>query len=83
MLAGSHQLFFRNTHLAGHSAYLANALVPESPRVAVTVQRRDSDQSALTIEYAVRADSIPALAWVLGSLAAGLLMLRFTRARGI
>lgn len=49
--AGSHQLFFRNTHLAGHSAYLANALVPESPRVAVMGQRRDSDQSELTIEY--------------------------------
>lgn len=51
--AGTHRLFFRNTHLAGHSAYLANALVPESPRVAVTAQRRDHDQSELTIEYAL------------------------------
>lgn len=48
---GSHQLFFRNAHLAGHSAYLANALVPESPRLAVTAQRRDHDQTELTIEF--------------------------------
>jgi hypothetical protein len=53
--AGSHRLLFRNTHLAGHSAYLANALVPASDRVTVTAQRRDKDQSELTIEYAVRA----------------------------
>ena len=51
MSAGSHRLLFRNAHLAGHSAYLANALVPESARVAVTAQRRDRDQSELTIEY--------------------------------
>jgi hypothetical protein len=49
--AGSHRLLFRNAHLAEHSAYLANALVPESTRVAVTAQRRTNDQSELTIEY--------------------------------
>lgn len=54
--AGSHRLLFRNTHLAGHSAYLANALVPESARVTVTAQRRDRDQSELTIEYTVHAE---------------------------
>ncbi|MFI5007369.1 MAG: hypothetical protein ACHQKZ_08010 [Solirubrobacterales bacterium] len=53
MSAGSHRLFFRNAHMAGHSAYLANALVPESARLAVTAQRRDGDQSELTIEYSV------------------------------
>ena len=74
--AGSHRLRFRNAHLAGHSAYLANALVPESARVAVTAQRRDSDQSELTIEYTVRADSTATLAWVVGSLAAAFLMVR-------
>ena len=52
--AGSHRLLFRNAHLAGHSAYLANALVPESARVAVTAQRRNPDQSELTIEYTVQ-----------------------------
>jgi hypothetical protein len=67
---GSHRLLFRNAHLAGHSAYLANALVPENARVAVTAQRRDRDQSELTIEYTVRADGPGAtLAWLLSSLA--------------
>ena len=68
--AGSHRLLFRNAHLAGHSAYLANALVPESARVAVTAQRRDRDQSELTIEYTVHAGSGATLAKVLSSLAA-------------
>lgn len=80
--AGSHRLFFRNAHMADHSAYLANALVPESARVAVTAQRRDRDQSELTIEYTVNADSPGAArAWILGSLAAALLMVRFRWAR--
>ena len=71
--AGSHQLLFRNTHLAGHSAYLANALVPESARVAVTAQRRDRDQSELTIEYTVHGGStVATLAWVLRSVTAAL-----------
>jgi hypothetical protein len=56
VLAGSHQLLFRNAHLAGHSAYLANALVPESARVTVTAEHRDRDQRELTIEYTVHAD---------------------------
>ena len=69
--AGSHRLRFRNAHLAGQSAYLANALVPESPRVAVTAQRRDRDQSELTIEYTVDGGSTAAtLARVLRSLTA-------------
>lgn len=54
--AGSHRLLFRNTHLAGHSAYLANALVPESAHVRVTAQRRTDDQSELTIEYTLDPD---------------------------
>ena len=82
--AGSHRLFFKNTHMADHSAYLANALVPESARVTVTAQRRDRDQSELTIEYTVHADSTGSgLAWVLGSLAAAFVMVRSRRARAI
>jgi hypothetical protein len=76
--AGSHRLLFRNAHLAGQSAYLANALVPESPRVTVKAQRRDREQSELAIEYTVDGDSPgAALAWVLGTLAAAFLMVRF------
>jgi len=70
---GSHRLLFRNAHLAGHSAYLANALVPESDRVAVTAQRRDRDQSELTIEYTVPGGSAAAsLAGILSRLTAAL-----------
>jgi hypothetical protein len=57
--AGTHRLFFRNAHLAGHSAYLANALVPESARVTVTAQHRDRDQSELTIEYTIGPVGLP------------------------
>ena len=80
MPAGAHRLFFKNAHQAGHSAYLANALVPESVRVTVAAQRRDSDQSELTIEYAMRDESTGIeRAWVLGGLAAAALLVRFTR----
>ncbi|MEO6235708.1 MAG: hypothetical protein ABIQ52_01850 [Vicinamibacterales bacterium] len=52
--AGLHQLTFRNRHHRERSVYLANALVPESRDIAVTAQRRDSDQTELTIDYVVR-----------------------------
>lgn len=75
--AGPHRLFFKNAHMADHSEYLANALVPESARVTVTAQRRDRDQSELTIEYTVQSDATGAeLAWALGSLAAAFVMVR-------
>ncbi len=66
---GAHELLFRNAHLAGHSAYLANALVPESARVAVTAQRRDRDQTELTIEYTLHGGSVSTLTRVLSRLA--------------
>jgi len=70
---GSHRLLFRNAHLAGHSAYLANALVPESDRVAVTAQRRDRDQSEMIIEYTMPGGSAAAsLAGILSRLTAAL-----------
>lgn len=76
--AGSHRLVFRNAHLAGHSAYLANALVPESAHLAVTSQRRRPDQSEIAIDYTVEAESTRAtLAGILGSLVTVLLMVRF------
>ena len=52
--SGKHELFFRNRHMVGHSVYLANALVPENPRVSVTGQRRGGAQRELTIDYVVR-----------------------------
>jgi hypothetical protein len=52
---GRHQLFFRNGHHPDDSVYLANALVPESRRIAITAQRRDRDQTELTVDYILRA----------------------------
>lgn len=51
---GAHHLALRNNHLPAVSAYLANALVPESDLVDVTNQRRDYDQRGLDIEYVLR-----------------------------
>lgn len=51
--SGRHQLFFRNGYLAEPSAYLANALVPVTPRLSITGQRRTFDQRELTIEYSL------------------------------
>ena len=71
---GPHQVFFRNAYRRDISVYLANALVPESDRVAVRSQLHDSEQRELTIDYVLsarRPASIPL--WLLGSVVAGLL----------
>jgi hypothetical protein len=68
---GFHQLLFRNKHHPDRSVYLANALVPESDRVAVTAQRRDGGQTELTIDYVLRAAPATSTAVLLfGSIAA-------------
>ena len=80
--SGPHHLLFRNGHHPDRSVYLANALVPSSDEVAITGQRRDGDQTELTIDYVLHAaPARPLAAWLLGSLAAvivlsGLLMRR-------
>ena len=51
--AGAHTVFFRNGHRRDVSVYLANALAPVNRRIAITAQRRDADQRALTIAYRV------------------------------
>ena len=75
MSVGSHHLLFRNRHHPDRSVYLANALVPESDRVAVTAQRRDGDQSELTIDYVLRAaPATSTAAWLLGSIGAAMVL---------
>jgi len=66
---GAHHLWLHNTHDRPVSVYLANALVPESERIAIGAQRRDQAQSELTIDFAVRPASmrLPAT-WLLGGL---------------
>jgi hypothetical protein len=82
---GTHHVVFRNAFRRDSSVYLANALVPASDRIDVTAQRRDGDQSELTIEYVVRpADEASLPWWLLGSLTgftAGATFLGRTRLR--
>ena len=70
------------------SVYLANALVPESDQVAVTAQRRDGDQTELTIDYVLRtASATSTAAWLLGSIAAAMvlsaLLMRLSESGGL
>jgi len=51
--AGQHAIFVRNSFRKDVSVYLANALIPQSDRIAVNAQKRDGPQSELTIEYTV------------------------------
>jgi len=61
---GRHELFYRNTHEAGISVYLANALVPEDKQIEITGQRRDAGQHELTIEYRVIPPPARSQAWL-------------------
>jgi hypothetical protein len=76
--SGAHQLSFRNTYRPDVSVYLANALVPESARIAITGQRRDGDQRDLTIDFIVRTEAatLPRV-WLLGGIASAALLMAF------
>jgi hypothetical protein len=52
--AGAHRVHLANTHHAEIAAYLANVLVPQTPRIEITDQRRNANQSDLTIDYVMR-----------------------------
>jgi hypothetical protein len=50
---GSHTLTLSNEYRIDGSAFLANALVPDSDRIAIHAQRRDGAQTELAIDYSV------------------------------
>ena len=50
---GEHQLRYENSYLKGGSAYLVNALVPESPVVTILRQDRDERQTVFRLAYAL------------------------------
>lgn len=68
VVAGKHELAFRNVERRDVSVYLANALVPESRRVSVNGQRRDPSQSALVIDFTLDADAATWPSVLLGGL---------------
>jgi hypothetical protein len=61
--SGAHQVRFRNHYRREMSVYLANALVSESARIAITGQRREAQQRELIIAYDVRDPVAGAPAW--------------------
>jgi len=61
---GSHTITLSNDYRIDSSAFLANALVPDSDRIAIHAQRRDGSQSELAIDYSVTDPASPALPYV-------------------
>jgi hypothetical protein len=57
LAAGTHQIFFLNAHRSDIGVYLANALVPANPRIAIAAQRRDVSQREITIDYVLTGTS--------------------------
>jgi hypothetical protein len=55
--AGPHRLRYRNTHHKDIAAYLANVLVPDTPRVSIAAQKRDVDQRQLVVDFVLRGES--------------------------
>jgi hypothetical protein len=72
--AGPHRVHFRNNFVDDPSVYLANALVPDDERVAVTGQERRVDQSELTIAFSVRETAAPAGGYIWIGLAGAMLV---------
>jgi hypothetical protein len=64
------QLHFQNSHQAGSSVYLVNALIPSDDNIRVVGQTRDAKQRDVRIEYSVSSPWPRRLYWpVLGALA--------------
>ena len=55
--AGVHEISFRNRYRGDVSVYLANALVPDSDRVAITAQHHSAEQRELMIDYELHAET--------------------------
>jgi hypothetical protein len=56
---GAHRLVFRNANASHGAVYLANALLPDDDRVAITGMTHAVDQSGLTVVYTIG----PASSW--------------------
>ena len=54
LTAGAHRVSFRNGNATHGAVYLANALLPEDRRIAITDMQHAMDQSGLTVAFTVR-----------------------------
>ena len=59
LTAGRHELNYQNRHLSERSAYLVNAVLPQSPALQVTGQFRNTNQSESRIAF-IRTSVLPA-----------------------
>ena len=48
---GAHELFLRNNHRPDCGVYLVNALVPASPEIEITAQKRDPLQREIRVSF--------------------------------
>jgi hypothetical protein len=70
LTAGAHHLTYRNAHRRDIGVYLANALLPDTDRVAINAQLRDPEQRELTIDYDLR-EASSRRGWLLASFGIG------------
>jgi len=80
---GAHRLAIENHHLGGVSAYLVNAVKPKSSAIGITAQKRNDDQSAAEVDFAVRESSGYAPAVLAAAVPALLIGLRRARSRRV
>ena len=66
---GRHALVVRNRHLPEQSAYLANALLPESASIGLVRQERDARQQTFALSFEIGAGRSRAIGWSLGGAA--------------
>jgi hypothetical protein len=57
LAAGPHQISFINAHRTDIGVYLANAMMPASPRIEVMAQQRDVAQREITVDFVLAANS--------------------------
>lgn len=67
--SGRHAIVVRNRHLAEQSAYLANALLPESDSIGIVRQARDARQQTFMLTFAIDANRSNGIGWSIGGAA--------------
>ena len=74
---GRHELSFKNSYRSDIGVFLANALKPDSERIAIASQRRDPEQRTLVIDFTIAGNRFATLSvWLFGSGAVAWLALR-------
>lgn len=75
--SGRHEIAFSNSYRGDISVYLANALRPQSDRIAIASQHRDQDQQRLAIDFTIDSGPFATLPiWLFGTGAVAWLVLR-------